>query len=365
MRALQIAKQMKEAREAYYNGNPILGDAEYDALEDELRQLDPHHPILKQIGAAPPTSSGWPKVQHGQSMSSLNKVQTQDEMSAWWASCRPQEVMITEKLDGISCSMRFEQGVMVQALTRGDGLVGEDITRNVLMMKGYPKQMPIFTGYVRGEIICRKSDFVAHFPGESNPRNTASGTAKRQSDPDKCQYLTVISYQYLSDIKTITTKTEELKTLEDLGFTVPNYYVGNSPQWAKGVYDGYVSGKRDQLDYEIDGLVLEVDNTWERDDLGDKNNRPMGATAFKFPHEAKPTILRDIRWQVGNSGRVTPVAIFDTVVMGGRKIARASLAGVEQVERLRLFKGCNVMVSLRNDVIPRIESNLDEGTHNL
>ena len=137
MKVIQIAKRMQDAREAYYNGAPIMSDAEYDALEDELRKLDPHHPILKQIGAVAPGTSGWPKVKHGMRMSSLNKAQDISELRAWWGSCGKEDLFVTEKMDGISVSLRYEQGVMVQALTRGDGEIGEDITRNVLMMQGY------------------------------------------------------------------------------------------------------------------------------------------------------------------------------------------------------------------------------------
>ena len=363
MRVIQLAQQIKAARDAYYNGTPILSDAAYDAMEDELRKLDPGHPILKQIGASAPVASGWAKVRHGQRMSSLNKAQTIDDLQAWWDSCGKPPVFVTEKLDGISISLRYEQGVMVQALTRGDGETGEDITRNVLLMKGFPKQMNSgFTAYVRGEIVCKKSDFAAHFPGESNPRNTASGTAKRQSDPEKCKHLTIIAYQLLHDSGALSTKAGEIDALARLGFTVPWFGYGSTLAYVEGVYETYVDVTRDSLDYDIDGLVVEVNVTSSRETLGDLNNRPKGAIALKFPHDAKQTTLRDIQWQVGNSGRITPVAIFDTVNLAGANVSKASLHNIDYIESLvnehntsHLAVGDSVLVSRRNDVIPYVE----------
>jgi DNA ligase (NAD+) len=370
MDVTQLVSRLQAAREAYYNGSPLMSDAAYDTLEDELRKADPNHPLLKQIGAVVPGSSGWPKVKHGQRMSSLNKAQVVGDLQKWWASCGKPEIHVTEKLDGISISLRYEDGFLIQALTRGDGDVGEDITRNVLMMKGMPARAGsasgAFTGYVRGEIVCKKSDFAAYFPGESNPRNTASGTAKRQSNPDKCKHLTVIAYQYLPDSGDMATKADEMDALGAFGFEVPFHGVGTTLSYAEGVYEQYVDKARDALDYDIDGLVIEANDTGDRDALGDHNNRPKGAVAFKFPHESKQTTLRNIRWQVGNSGRVTPVAIFDSVNLAGANVSKASLHNIGyytdiagQIGQQVLTAGDTILVSRRNDVIPYVEAGIE------
>jgi len=263
-----------------------------------------------------------------------------------------------------NCSLHYENGRLLQAVTRGDGDTGEDITRNVLMMQGVVKQIPMMgTAYVRGEIICRKSDFATYFQGESNPRNTASGTAKRQSDPDKCKHLTVVAYQYLPDGRTSGTKAWEISTLGNWGFTVPPVYPVSSTSDIQAVYDDYVASKRDALDWEIDGLVIDVNQGNVRENLGDLNNRPRGSIAYKFPHAQKATYLRDVRWQVGKSGRLTPVADFDEVLLGGVKVKQASLHTADRVQGLKLWRGCTIMVARRNDVIPMVEMNLSDNIH--
>ena len=353
--------RIQAANKAYRNGTPIMTDAAYDALEDQLRKLDPNHPHFQTVGAAPLAGGGWPKVRHSIPMGSLNKAQTGDDLKSWWPG-RP--VCVTHKLDGISVSLRYVDGKLTQALTRGDGDVGEDITRNVLLMQGAVKQIPTKgTVYVRGEIICRKSDFKVHFQGESNPRNTAAGTAKRQSDPDKCKYLTVVAYQYLPEGVAPNTKQTEINNLISLGFETPSAYWAGSPTEVMAVYDDYIATKRDALDYEIDGLVIDVDNRDAREALGDLNSRPRGSVAFKFPHDQKVTNLRAVRWQVGSSGRVTPVAEFDEIILGGAKVKQASLHTVDRVLGLKLWEGCSIMVSRRNDVIPMVEMNLSDNIH--
>lgn len=375
MNITDLYKRIVEANQAYRNNTPIMKDAAYDALEDELRRLDPNHAHFKTVGAAP-VGGEWPKVQHSIPMGSLNKAQFDADaaksggdghadLKAWWTG---KQACITHKLDGISIDLVYKSRKLVQAITRGDGDTGEDITRSVFLMQGAVKILPPGTPdtvYVRGEIICRKSDFAQHFKGESNPRNTAAGTAKRRSDNDKCKYLTVVAYQYMPDGVALDTKRQEMQALDVMGFVVPAHYMVSTLPEAIAIYDEYVASKRDALDWEIDGLVIDVNDRDAREALGQHNQRPKGAIAVKFPHAEKPTVLRNIRWQVGKSGRLTPVADFDTVNLGGRNISKASLAGVEQVEHMRLFIGCKVLVSLRNDVIPRIEANLDEGIENL
>jgi DNA ligase (NAD+) len=361
-----LVERLTKARDAYYNGVPIMPDAAYDALEDELRQYDPNHAFLKKVGAAAPVAGAWPKVHHTIPMSSLNKAQDNGGLKAWFASCAPVgDTVVMDKLDGCSIALRYENRRLVQALTRGDGTTGEDITRNVLLMQGAVKVLPgnmPMTVHVRGEIICKKSDFKAHFPGESNPRNTASGTAKRQSDPAKCAHLTVVAYQLLVPGAS-QRKRNELAALRDMGFQVPRFAVVRGEPAVEALYQQYIKGVRASLDYDIDGLVVEIDNVGHRDTLGELNGRPKGATAYKFPHEMKPTVLKNVRWQVGNSGRITPVAEFDVANLAGANVVQASLHNISNIEAVcqeqhgnRLHVGDKILVSRRNDCIPYVEA---------
>jgi DNA ligase (NAD+) len=387
-----LVERLQQARDAYYDDDPIMSDAEYDALEDQLREAEPTHSFFKQIGAKA-KKSGWPKVKHGAPMGSLDKCQVIEEVDKWYAEATrklsaavgggslpalKQEFVISEKLDGISISLKYTKGKLVQAVTRGDGETGDDITRNVLLMEGVPKTIKDFTGYIRGEIILKRSTHKKHVPEYKNPRNAASGIAKRESDPKPCKHLTVVCYRVLSNDHSLPNKATEFKLLKALGFIVPNWFLvtggstfkvqGKTEQTIKGhptlhIYDQYVYQDRDNLDYEIDGLVIEFNDAPAMEFLGEHGGRPKGARAFKFPHDAKPTKLKDIVWQVGKSGRITPVAIFDPVDLAGATIGQASLHNESNV--IKLANKCpqkllglddEIMVSRRNDVIPYVES---------
>lgn len=379
MNTTQIAARLDEANKAYRNGSPIMSDAAYDALEDELRKLAPNHPHFATVGAAP-TGGSWPKVQHSIPMGSLKKVQFDAdaskaggdghaELRSWWPN---KPCCLTHKLDGISINLVYKDRKLVQAITRGDGSIGEDITRNVLLMEGavrmLPKGVPN-TVYVRGEIVCRKSKFAAHFPGESNPRNTASGTAKRQSDYQKAQYLTVVAYQYLPDGVPLASKGTEINILQTNGFVVPPHYMAAKVEDAIAVYEDYVASKRAALDWEIDGLVCDVDDRDQREAMGSHNMRPNGARALKFPHAQAKTTLRAVIPQVGKSGRITPVAVFNTVKLAGANVSRASLHNPDYIDALlkeaglpALTVGMEIMAERRNDVIPGVACLVSAGT---
>jgi DNA ligase (NAD+) len=357
------------ANEAYRQGSATMTDVEYDALEDKLAEmvsLSPNDPwaakaqaFLDSIGAAPPENSGWVKVQHEVPMTSLNKAQDADDAKAWMKTLVRADLFMSEKLDGISVQMIYRDGTLVCAATRGDGTTGEDITRNVLRMKGVRLNVKGFTGHIRGEIVLLRSDHAAHFPDYKNPRNAASGIAKRL-DGEGCEHLTVFAYKIVRrpEDSPIRRKQDEFTILQRLGFLVPQAQVVPSIDAAILIRDNY---NRDVLDYDIDGLVFEVDDLAYAAALGELNHRPKGAIAYKFPHMAAETTLRDIEWQVGKSGRLTPVAVFDPVMLAGARVERASLATPDRVTKLRLSKDCRVRVTRRNDVIPYLEANLDLG----
>lgn len=371
----QVLDRLIAANEAYRNGVPLMSDAEYDAMEDRLAELvadaDPSfievqeaQAFLASIGAPPADDSGWTKARHAAPMGSLNKAQSVDDLRSWFKSCGVQTgLVVSDKCDGISVSLRYEGGQLVRALTRGDGEVGEDITRNVVKMKGIVHFIKGFDGHLRGEIVLRKSDWKAHFPGYANPRNAAAGIAKRL-DGVGVEHLTVLHYQMIRDGgKAIPSKAVEFQVLQKVGCTVPNWQEAPDLTMVEAIYDEYVRVRRETLDYDIDGLVVEFTDPAVMETLGDLNKRPKGAVAFKFPHDAKPTTLRNIRWQVGKSGRITPVAEFDPVDLAGASVKQASLHNVSTIDTLArqvgvraLTVGDTVLVSRRNDVIPYVES---------
>ncbi len=356
-RIKELAKKITKARHSYYNDDPIASDTVFDAWIDELEKLDPTNPAVTGIGAV--AVSEWKKAQHSVPMGSLNKVNEPSELRRWAEDCNLKTgVFFTEKLDGISINTVWENGELAQAITRGDGTTGEDITVNVKRMKGIPKKVKGFTGSIRGEIVLCRSDHKKYFKDYSNPRNAASGVAKRY-DGEGAEHLTVMMYTVNG--KDFNTEQEQMDWIASLGLIVPPYKTFLSVDDAIKHYDKYGDELRDKLDYDIDGVVIRVNDMAQQFALGEKNHRPKGAIAFKFAAETRETTIRNIVWQVGNSGRITPVAEFDTVELVGAKIKRASLYNFAYVKEIGVDVGAKAIVSRANDVIPRV-TEVSEGT---
>lgn len=347
----ELSKKINEARNDYYNGESKVTDDIYDSWIEELKSLDPDNKSITRIGFTP--ISEWEKCKHEIPMGSLNKVNSINELDKWIKSnCPEKELFITEKCDGISIEVIFDNGKVAKAITRGDGFIGEDITPNVIKMKGV-KNINNFTGSLRGEIILKKSDYKNHFSHKSNTRNAASGVSKRL-DGVGCEHLTILFYQAIGN-KVFVTEKEMFDYLISLGLNTPNYYLSSSLDSINDIYIKYQSKIRNDLDYDIDGLVVRVNDISYQDSLGSRDLRPNGAMAFKFASESKETIIREINWQVGNSGRITPVATVDKVNIMGADITHASVYNVAYINKLNINIGSTVLLVRANDVIPRIE----------
>jgi DNA ligase (NAD+) len=358
----ELAELLKKYKDAYYNAEPLVSDAAYDALEDELRALDPAHPLLRSVGA--PVVTEWEKARHAIPMGSLNKVVNEGEFRQWAARCDQLgaasdlppisgNLLVTEKLDGLSLAVQYEDGKLVSAITRGDGHVGERITANARRMKGVPAKLsePL-TVSIRGEIFLKLSDMKRAFPGyESPPRNKAAGLSKR-FDGQGTENLTVMFYDLEGE--DFATEEEKYRRLVALGLIVPAYAV-TDVEGALAIHAGYVKELRSKLDYEIDGLVVRANDLRTQHLLGELGDRPRAAIAFKFPSMAKVSKVIAIVWETGPSGRVTPVAQVEPVEIGGAIVQNVSLHNASNVERLGIGVGDEVLVSRRNDVIPYLE----------
>ncbi len=371
-RIKELEAQVHEARAAYYNGDPATGsktritDREFDALYDELQQLKADSPAITSIGAPLPEGSAWPKVEHQIPMGSLGKVQTIEEMSGWVQKASRdlrgtpipyEELLITEKLDGISISVEYEKGKIVQALTRGDGYIGEDITPNVVKMKGILREIsskePV---HLRGEIVLRKDIFEEFFQGKANTRNAASGTAKRL-DGRGSEHLSVYFYQVHGP--DFTKDSDQFEWLEEQGFDTPAWYVTVMAPGAKTPQDIWVEYQqtvRDSLPYDIDGLVVRLNDMEYQLSLGETAGRPKGATAFKFAPVTRETTVVGLDIQVGGTGRNTPVAVLKPIRLLGAVVQRASLYNWAYIEQIKFHIGATVLVTRSNDVIPRVVS---------
>lgn len=362
----EIKRNLLEASDSYYNKSfSIISDAEFDKLKDEFTEHWPDDPFIKTIGAPVPENTKWNKVKHLIPMRSCNKVNTVDEFTKWLSSVglMDQDIVISEKLDGISLSLDYQKGNLIRATTRGDGTIGEDITTNVLRMQNVKQKLPIpYTGSLRGEVMLKKKDFdsvnlVCEARGErtyQNVRNGASGIA-RNYDGKYCEYLYVEYYYASGDF---TTKTSVYDFIDyDLGLKTCKHFVGNA-ETAKIVYNEYEEEIRAGLDHAIDGLVIEPNRIEIIENLGLLHDNWKGMIAWKFTSDKARTRILDVQWQLGDTKRLTPVAILETVELNGVNVSRASVHNLEIFRSFNFHKGDVVLVARNGDVIPQIYNNL-------
>ena len=358
--------------DSYYNDNvSLVPDHVFDEAQTSYF-LDYTDPALKStIGSPVVKNSPWEKATHKIPMGSLDKVSTEPEFLKWYESLAGfTDVILSEKLDGISIDLEYQEGIFVRGITRGDGIIGEDITANVKKMKGFiPQLINNDTVSVRGEVIILEDDFNAIVELQTlrgddpikNPRNGAGGKA-RDREGIYAGYLTIKCYDATTPV---STKEQTFQWLEHNGFKLPFWRGMATAKDILHSYYKYENSKRASLDYEIDGLVLEIDNVELRNELGYKDGKPYFAKAFKFSSLKASTILDGIEWSLGKSGTITPVALLNPVHMGGVTVQRASLANLARFNELGLCLDDEVLISRRGDVIPYVEKVIKNGSTEL
>lgn len=344
----KLVANINQARIDYYNGESKVTDRVYDAWYDELKSLDPENPAIINVGAPP--ADEWKKVRHKIPMPSLNKVNTPEELESWSNRCKGQEYLVLDKLDGLSIECVYENGMLIEASSRGDGEIGQDLLQNVRKMRGVKLVLDNFTGSIRGEIMLMKSLYKKHFSDKANCRNAASGIVNRL-DGVGSEHLTIMFYNVVGDAE-FETESGQLDWIKNKGLLTPNYTHCKTIKDVVSLWNKYQESKRESLDYEIDGLVIRISDVAAQMKISDIGNRPGHSIAFKFDAETRTTTITQIDWQVGSSGRVTPVANFESVNIMGAKIARASLYNYSYVDELGIDVGAEVLVARNNDVIP-------------
>jgi len=363
----EIVKNLRQASHAYYNlSDPIMPDHEFDDLKDELERLDPQNSFLSEIGA-PVEITEWKKAKHKISMTSLNKVHTEEEFIKW-AKSKGNVFSIEDKLDGISIDLEYnEDGDLEKAITRGDGFIGEDIYENVRKMQNVKTKLKNFSGSVRGEIFMFLDDFKKVKPlydkenkkPLKNPRNGSSGIAKKYNGPFS-GYLSVLYYDVETENKEFKTEDEKKEFIrKELGLPLC-FYKKVSIQEAIKVYNDYDKSLRAETPYDIDGLVIKCDNIELQKKLGEKGGRPDGQIAWKFPSMKKESKILDIEWSLSNK-RVTPIAILEPTPIGGVEVRHANIHNLSIFKKFDLGIGDKVLISRRGDVIPNIEKVIEYG----
>ena len=361
----ELEQIILQANHDYYNECPTMSDEEFDAFKEELLELDPANKILTNVGAPVLPSEEWKKAKHEIPMGSLDKINSPLELTSWIVEhCKNHyDAFVIEKLDGLSVEVIYDNGFFIKGLSRGNGLEGYDISPNVIKMNGVKGTLPDnFSGSLRGEIILRRSKHKEHFSDYANPRNAASGISKRL-DGVGCEHLDVYFYQAIGD-KTFGTEVEQLYYMEHvLELQVPQFVLLSFSADINDLWRQYQDEIRDQLDYDIDGLVVRVSDIKRQQSFGETNLRPKGAIAYKFSAELKQTVIQKIIWQVGNSGRVTPVAKVVPTKLFGAVVEKASLHNIANIKKLGIGVGAVVLIKRANDVIPYIERVITPGEH--
>lgn len=355
----ELEKLISKYQKSYYDGEGEISDAEFDKLWDELKSLDPNNPILHKVGA---DSGNFAKVQHVMPMGSQEKAANSEEFLAWANKHQYDQYLVEYKLDGASLELQYENGYLVRAVTRGDGSIGDDITANARKMGGVNAaiykdgQLVPFTGGVRGEVIMTHQVHKDYFSDKANCRNAANGLMKRK-DGQGSEFLKLITYDALStDGKSYFTNEEEkIRWLMDCGFNVVKLVICKSPERVIA-YRAKVMEERKNIEYDIDGLVIKE----RKINLEDaRRARPDHQIAFKFSLEEAVSTLRQVEWSI-NGGTYTPVAIFDEVELNGTRVQRASLANPDKMRQLGVRIGSHVVVVKRGEIIPKIESVVEE-----
>lgn len=361
------------SRQYYLLDDPAVSDAEYDKLYNELLAIEAEFPELKdasspsqKVGAK--VSKKFKRITHATEMLSLENAYDEEDIAEFIERVRKAgsenvDFVLEPKFDGLSVSIKYKNGVLVNAATRGDGRVGEDVTQNVLTMD-IPKKISLdYELEVRGEIIMLKADFQElnkqkEQDGEkifANPRNAAAGSL-RQLDAEitRSRKLKLFTYAIISSEAHFSTQIEVLETLKKNGFTVTEHFALCKTQEEAHAFYENLEKHRADLEYDIDGVVYKVNDLSLQNKLGASAKFPRHSIAYKFTAEKAETTVKDIVVQVGRTGNITPVAELVPVTVGGVVVSRATLHNKDEIEKKDIRVGDRVVIQRAGDVIPQV-----------
>lgn len=386
----KLRKQISDLRHRYHVlDDPSVTDDIYDSLTREAISLEIQFPELRtdsldRVGGAP--LAKFSKITHRSRMLSMNDVFSVVELSAWMDRVSKNLFVDTEKkpearieieyfcelkLDGLAVSIIYKNGKFVQAATRGDGTIGEDITQNIRMVKTVPLSLPQpFPEYieVRGEVVMSRKVFATlnkqnEKEGKSifaNTRNAAAGSL-RQLDPEltRARHLDFMAWdiaEIKGDVwqKGVKKHSEKHRVLRGLGFVLPDFELSTKNLAGAEKFINQISKKRNDLPFGTDGIVISVNDVAQEEILGVVGKAPRWCIAYKYPAEKATTIVREIRINVGRTGVLTPLAVFDPTTVAGSVVSKATLHNMDQIERLDIRIGDTIVIQKAGDVIPEV-----------
>lgn len=374
-----LVQTLNEQRDAYYNRNsPTMTDKEYDRLFDRLAELEKESGIV--FSNSPTQSVGYypvselKKVRHPRALLSLEKTKQIQELADFMEN---QDILLMLKLDGLTVKLVYEEGRLVQASTRGDGDIGEDITHNIPAFENVPlsisyKERLVAVGeaFIYKDVFQQLKDTIRDGNGEpyKNARNLASGSA-RNLNPEVCKgrHINFIPFNVLEGLdggEGVDSREFKLMQLAALGFDICPYVwleAGRYSEKELSEQTGKLEAVAEEKGLPIDGLVLIYDSLSHSAKCGRTGHHYKDGLAYKFEDETYETSLQEIEWTPSRSGDLAPVAVFDSVEIDGADVSRASLHNLSFIKNLELVPGCRILISKRNMIIPHIEDNLDRG----
>ena len=372
----QLKKQIEYHNNRYYNlDSPEISDYDYDMLYARLKTLEKElgvqtsSPTQKIGGVA---SSSFAPVEHLTPMLSLDNSYNAEDILAWHERCAKAlgrsdfEMIVESKIDGVSCSLKYQDGILIQGATRGDGKIGEDITENLKNIKAIPRELktkPQGILEIRGEVFLDKKDFASlnesqldkDLPPFANARNAAAGSI-RQKDPliTKNRPLKFFAHSYGSGINNISSFSDFIKQCQEFGFQVsPVRHTFNNINQVINFYNEFKEGLK-KLPFDADGLVVKINDFKYQAELGQTAKSPRWAVAFKYPAEQVKTKVKDIIFSVGRTGIITPVASLEPVACAGVIISSATLHNFDEIKRLGVQVGSEVIIERAGEVIPKV-----------
>lgn len=367
----QLTNQLNMYRNEYYNNsNSVISDYEYDKLFDELKALEDSTGFY--ISNSPTHTVGYPvnskfnKVVHKEPLLSLDKTQ---DIAEFIEFCSKSEVLLMHKLDGLTIQLTYDNGELIQAVTRGDGTSGDDITTNAKYFSNIPLTVSNKNKFtVKGEAIINKDTFniinnkLKDADKFKNPRNLASGTVKQLDTKIVSQRNVEFVCWNANDLSLDGTMENGLTNAKNLGFTIVNYQIpiSNLDQTVPYIINNLKESARI---IPIDGIVAMYNNIEFGNSLGRTSHHFNNGFAFKFYDEEEETTLKDIEWSMGKTGELCPVAIFDPVIIDGTTVTRASLHNISIIEELRLGMGDTVRVYKANQIIPQIRNSVEKSNN--
>lgn len=375
-----LAEQIAYHSDLYYNqAITEISDSEFDALWDELKQLEPTHSQLQRVGAE--IDPGTVKVDHMFPMRSLNKGTTEEDIGHFirGSSLEATRFISQPKLDGSALSLEYRKGRLVRAATRGSGNRGEDVTKNARRVENVPHTLGVEVDvHIRGEVVMRKSIFEERYADVSpNPRNLAAGALRQKKAEGKANASDLVFLAYDAKFPEeslrhpdstlpppVNNDSEILSWLSEIAGVNPAPWIITESSEADELTSGLCketekwTNERTRYEFEIDGLVFKVDDLSKRELLGMTAHHPRWALAWKFPPEEATSVLLHVDWQTGRTGTITPVARIAPQRVGGVTVENTTLHNLGEVERLDIRIGDKIRIVRRGDVIPKIEASL-------